>query len=76
MALCKEIEKVRSSKSTAFDHVVRPGTQITYEGIYQCLCCGVEMAAIGGKPLRAPRPVASSQSCAHPRWQLLVALSH
>jgi hypothetical protein len=76
MALCKDTGKVRSSKSTAFEYVVRPGTEIAYEGIYRCQCCGVEMVAVGGKPLRLPQRIPSSKSCAHQGWQLLVALSH
>jgi hypothetical protein len=76
MALCKEIGAVRPAKSTAFENVVHPGTGITYEGIYRCLGCMAEMAAFGGKPLRPPQRRVSSDSCAHPRWQLLVALSH
>lgn len=74
MAFCKEIANLRSTQSTAFDIVLRPGTQVVYEGIYRCQECGMEMAAIGGKPLRPP-PELPNSKCDHKHWKLLVALS-
>lgn len=72
MALCKDITHLRETQSTVFDTAVRPGTHIIYEGIYRCMGCDMELAAIGGKPLKKPDRLSP---CMHRQWRLLVAIS-
>jgi hypothetical protein len=76
MALCKEIDKISSSRSHAFDKVLRPGNEVVHEGIYRCVGCSSEMVALGGKPLPGPKQHPHAANCAEQRWQLLVGLSH
>lgn len=76
MAMCKDIERVRVSRSMAFDKILRTGTDVVYEGIYRCVGCSTEMVAIGGKPLPGPKQHPHAADCAEQRWQLLVGLSH
>lgn len=75
MALCKDMEKLRASKSPAFDKVIRPGTDTPYEGIYRCLGCGMEIAALGGRPFPTTKQRPHSPGCPDGQWQLLVGLS-
>lgn len=73
MALCKDLSSLRVSTSAVFDHVIRVGTDVTYEGIYRCIGCNMEMAAIGGKPFPNPRQRPHTAGCPDQRWQLLVS---
>jgi hypothetical protein len=75
MALCKQRDQLRASSSDAFDKVIRPGTDVVYEGIYRCLNCMVEMAVIAGKPFPGTKHRAHAAGCIEDRWQLLVGLS-
>jgi hypothetical protein len=73
MALCKDLSKVGRSDSSAFDVIVRTGTEIRYEGIYRCIGCSVEVAALGGRLFPSPQRHPGMGPCREQRWQLLVA---
>ena len=75
MALYKDSEKVRFSPSLAFDRAFRPGNDATYEGIYVCLNCGLEIIAKGGIPLPTAKQREHRAWCTGPAWQLLVSTS-
>jgi hypothetical protein len=74
MALYKEADAIRKSESEIFDRVLRDGTVVAYEGIYRCLTCNVEIAAIGGKPFPSAHRHPHTAGCKVHRWQLLVAV--
>jgi hypothetical protein len=76
MALCKDVNKLRESRSEAFEKVIRPGADVTYEGIYKCVGCGIEMAVVAGKPFPGSKQRPHARGCTQERWQLLVGLSH
>jgi hypothetical protein len=73
MALCKDLTKVSASNSTAFDKPVRQGTLVLYEGIYRCMGCGIEIAAVGGKPMPRERERPHKPGCTEQNWKLLVS---
>jgi len=75
MALCKQREMLRVSRSDVFDKIIRPGTVVVYEGIYRCTNCLVEMAVIAGKPFPSPKTRAHLAGCTDDGWHLLVGLS-
>lgn len=73
MALCKDLGKVNPSNSTVFDKLIRDGTLVMYEGIYRCVGCGIEIAAVGGKPMPKARERPHKPDCTEQRWKLLVS---
>lgn len=72
MPLCKEIDSVAPSNSSVFDKLIRQGTMVLYEGIYQCAGCGLEIAALGGKPMPRLKDRQHKADCTGERWKLLV----
>jgi hypothetical protein len=72
MPLCKDIDSVASSNSPVFDKLIRQGTMVLYEGIYRCAGCGLEIAALGGKPMPKLVKRQHKPDCAGERWKLVV----
>lgn len=72
MPLCKDLSLVAPSNSPVFDKVIRQGTMVLYEGIYQCVGCGMEIAALGGKPMPKLKDRQHKPGCKDERWKLLV----
>lgn len=72
MPLCKNIGTVAPSNSAVFDKLIRQGTMVLYEGIYQCAGCGIEIAALGGKPMPKLKERQHRPDCTGERWKLLV----
>lgn len=72
MPLCKDLSQVVPSNSVVFDKVIRQGTMVLYEGIYRCVGCGMEIAALGGKPMPKLKERQHKPDCTEERWKLLV----
>lgn len=51
MASAKYMHKIVKLDAEAFDHVMTPGEQPAWSGIYECTVCGDEIAANKGNPL-------------------------
>lgn len=73
MAICKDTSLLRGIRTAVSDVVVRPGAPVLEEGIYGCVDCSTEVAAVVGQPLRKPE---APSDCTHREWRLVVALRH
>lgn len=73
MAAYKYFHLLQQANDAAFDKECQPGTPATWPGIYRCVGCGKEIAALPGMALPPANHHAHLPHLGRIKWQLVVS---